>query len=169
MITVELSRDYALIKRIITDPDVYFWLRDDFDPRPEDYQASDSPLIQYFVIRNDGAPVGLFLFGCSNTICWDMTVCMLVDGYGLIDQAIGELLKLVLDRIQLQRVTSRTLKTNWIANVLNRKMGMTPMGVNTKCVQRNGKLEDHILWGISRPEMQKLKDNYERSNSCGIT
>ena len=75
----ELTKDYALVKAILTHPAIYGEMGDDDLPDPEKFVVNDHPLARYVLAWREphAGLVGVFCFYPQNRICWQGHVAML--------------------------------------------------------------------------------------------
>jgi hypothetical protein len=151
--TFERTTDYSLVRDILTHPAIWPGFRDDFSLPPEEFEPSQDPLIGYMLAKDGGEILGLFIFRAENNVCWwvDDAILPAARGGRAIRAAL-ELREWVWNNTTCQRLVGCIAESNRAALWFARKIGMVRFGVNERSIMRNGKLENRILLGISRPE-----------------
>ena len=155
MIRFELTEDTELIKSIVTHPRIWRDLIDDFDGEPEEYEAKIHPQVLYAIAKEEGVALALCIFSLHSTICWEVTIMALDAGRGRALDVAEAGKKWIFTKTPCLRLIGRVLKSNRLALKLNKAAGFKVYGVNKQCVMRNGKLEDVVLFGLSRSEYEE--------------
>lgn len=154
MIKFEPTVDAALITRIVTTPYVWRGLSDDFDGDPSAYEPKIHAQVLYALVKDGNSILGMVIFSMHSTICWEVTIMMLPEGRGRALETARAGLRWIFTKSRCLRLIGRVLKSNRLALKLNKAAGFKVYGVNPRCVMRNGKLEDFVLFGISKDEFQ---------------
>lgn len=154
MIKFEPTADAAEIKKIVTTPYIWSELSDDYDGDPADYQPKIHQQVLYVLVRDGDSIIGLLIFSMHSPICWEVTIAMLPEGKGRALETGKAGLRWIFTKSPCLRIIGRVLKSNRLALKLNKAVGFKVYGVNPKCIMRNGKLEDFVLFGISRYEFK---------------
>lgn len=153
MIEFERTADFDLIRRIITHPEVYRFLVDDFSPEPEDWQPLASDAVWYIVAREESEDLGIFILLPERPIYAKMHVCFLPKAWG--DRA-GFAAKGIIPWIwqstEFHRLVGEIPKYNERALRFAVLMGAKEIGVNQESFLKDGKLHDQVLFGLSRPK-----------------
>jgi RimJ/RimL family protein N-acetyltransferase len=148
----ERSKDWPLIKSIVTDPKIYPWVSDDFSPKREAWEPIQDPAVWYVVVRDSDSVLGLWMLVPDNSICWKIHTCILPSAWGQKARlAAKELGPWVWDATPAMRVNTDVPAYNRLAYKFALVAGLKQFGVNPKSVMKNGKLHDQIMLGISRP------------------
>ncbi len=153
-ISVGRTRDAALIKKIVCDPQTYPYISDDLSPAPEDYIP---PIVEdvywVFVCRDEKRPVGLFLFIPVNGITLDVhsIVVPWARGTKWSLYAGASVLAWVWTNTHAERVITSCPAFNKRAVTYAQALGLKEFGVNPKSYLKNGELHDIIMLGVSRP------------------
>jgi hypothetical protein len=82
VITVERTRDWELVKRIVTHPKIYPYVKDDFAPPPEKWEPIQHEHVVHLLCRDDHMVVGLFVLIPENAVCWEVHTNILPIAYG---------------------------------------------------------------------------------------
>lgn len=152
-ILFEPTTDTDIVKRIVTDPRVWRELSDDGDGDPADYEAKVHPQVVYVLAKDADKTLGLLIFSVHSRICWEVTIAVTSEGRGRALEIAKAGIPWVFSKGCL-RIIGRVLKTNRLALRLNKRAGFRVYGVNPGSVMKNGKLEDLVLFGISKADMQ---------------
>jgi hypothetical protein len=154
-ILIARTFDYALVKRIITDPKVYRSLGDDSKPAAEDFQPIESEQILYLAAHEDKIPLGLFMLIPRNSVHAETHFCMLPCVWGPRSIDIGKaFLAWIWTNTQFHRLTGNIQEPNRLALAYAKAIGCEPFALNRGSVRKNGKLINEVLVGISRPAEQ---------------
>ena len=68
-----------MVREILTKPDVYEHMGDDYLPAPDAFVVNRHPDAWYVIAWHAGGLVGLFSLFPQNHICWSVHACMLPD------------------------------------------------------------------------------------------
>ena len=162
MIYFERSKDYALIRGILTQPSIWRHISDDFSPEPDEYRPIESESIWYVMVWDGNELLGLWMFHPHNGICWEVHTALLPDAYG--DRAraaaIG-MTKWMWRNTPCRRIITHVPANNRLALRFAIEAGMEVYGTNPASFQKGGKLIDQICLGISRPPGLPLFDAEE--------
>jgi hypothetical protein len=150
VITFEFTRDFDLVKRIVTDPKVFPFICDDNSPKAEDYEPHKEML--YVHVRDEEQSLGIWAFFSHNSICWEIHTCLLPCAYGeRASKAARTLAEWIWTNTNWQRVITNVPESNRLALMFALKAGLTRFAVNPKSYLKDGKLLDQVMLGISRP------------------
>src|SRR5690348_5923576 len=82
-VTFERTRDYELVRQIITHRKLYPWVSYDFSPKPEDFQPVQSEVVWYILAKHsDGTLLGCWILAPQNAVCWEVHTCLLPVAWG---------------------------------------------------------------------------------------
>ena len=151
--TFERSRDWKLIKAVVTHPKVYDHVSDDFSPSQDDWQPIENDAMWYVLSKDGEEVLGLWAFHPINGICYEVHTCLLPSSWGeRAHTAVKELVPWVWENMPCKRVVTQVPKYNRIAFYFAKHAGLQEFGVNAKSFLKRGKLHDVIWLGISKPE-----------------
>ena len=151
VIQFELTQDAALIKRIITDPEVYPMVSDDGSPAPEDFQPVIAPNVLYVLVRIEGTIAGLWILLPSNSFCYEIHTVLLPWCRGRrAFEAAKQLGPWLWENTRIERVFTNVPEFNKEALLFARVSGMIQFGKNVKSFKKGGMLYDETLLGVSR-------------------
>lgn len=150
----ERTYDWALVKSIATFPKVWAGITDDFSPSAEDWEPEQDDRVWY-VLAKSGADsiLGMFIFYPENPICWRSHSCLLPESWG--EHALTayrEACAWLWENSSCLRIIGAVPETNPLALRIALRCGLEKWGVNPKAFQKDGKLVDVIMVGISKPE-----------------
>jgi RimJ/RimL family protein N-acetyltransferase len=149
-VTFERTHDLSFVASVYTLPNIWPWIGDDYAPDQETFQAHDDPRIVYLGCREEDAAVGLFTFLPQNTVCWEGHIILLprrkTRGHVILRGALDWMFK----NTTAQRIVGAVPAYNRLTVNLLQRAGMTQYGVNPRSFQKNGRLEDQVLFGLSK-------------------
>jgi len=153
--TFERTKDYGLVKIILTELDLYRHVTDDFAPSPEAFEANTHPSIWYVLVWEANKLLGMFCFLPQNDICWDAHVA-LFRGVKPDEtrQAGREVMAWLWANTPCRRLVASVPRSNRAAvryGLAPEGMNLLPFGVNEKSFLKHGKLWDQVLMGRSKP------------------
>ena len=149
--TFEESQDWPLIKSLVLHPALIGGLQDDF-AKVTDWEPIDHPSVHYRVVRDDGEVIGLFIVCCISPILWLVHQMFLPSAWGFKSKRAGrEFARWIWSNTNVERITGEIVESNTLALRYAQQAGFDVWGVNPRCVMKDGKLQDLIHVGISRP------------------
>lgn len=151
-ITVVRTWDYALIKKLATDPSIFPWISDDFHKDPENWEPIQTSLVRYLIASDVEGSFGFGIFIPDTWACWKGHLGFLPRSYG--EKAI-ESFRRMLDWMwtytSAERLVGEIAQENRRALNFVVRAGLTPYGINQKSFRRDGRLQDQVCVGISKP------------------
>jgi RimJ/RimL family protein N-acetyltransferase len=143
----ERTKDYWLVRKILTMRDVYEHMGDDYLPAPEAFMVNTHPDAWYVVARKSGL-VGLFSLFPSNRVCWQVHACMLPDADTREKwEAARELAPWLAQHTDCVRLVAEIPRSNKPAIHFAIRGGMRYVGTHRAAFQKYGKLQDLIILG----------------------
>lgn len=151
--TFERTADLDLMKRIITNPEVWPYVSDDSSGEPEDFQVPSGPRIWHMLVTDREALLGAFMFVPRSGICWEVHTLML-PGHGArrAAQAAQEMAQWIWKNTPCLRIITEVPTFNPLALMFAVRAGMKQFGRNERCIMKFGERYDEILLGLNRPE-----------------
>lgn len=147
----ELSRDFALVREIVTHPAIYEHSGDDFAPPRESWQPSRSAAIWYVLVRDGDDLLGLFAFNPLNAVCFNTHICLLPNAWGERAREAGrEVVRWMWEHSPAVRLIGIVPEYNRLALRLARACGFEQFGVNRRSHLKDGELHDEIFLGVSK-------------------
>jgi hypothetical protein len=151
-VNFEETRDWPLIKRIVTNPKIYPFVSDDFSPVPEQWEPIDSAAAHYVLVRNRDELLGLWAFYEHTPICWQVHTCLLPIAYGeRARRAAKEMAQWIWANTKCLRLITEVPERNRLALRFARAAGMTAYGFNPQSYLKGGTLSGVHLLGMSKP------------------
>lgn len=149
--TFERTTDLELVRWILTRPEIYPHIGDDYAPPVEQFTPNADPRIWWVVARSDGQPMGLFLFLPISQVCWEAHVSMLRWAWGpLAMRAVEGVIPWIFDHTTAQRLVASIAATNRLAIRYAERAGFTRFGVNGRSCMKGGVLIDQVCLGLSK-------------------
>lgn len=149
-ISIERSRDYALLMRIATEPTIYRLTSDDCSPLPQAWRIPEREDCIYLLARIDQQLLGFVAFYPVNGVSYEAHLCFL--SRGPVNQlAFAKMLGWIWGATKAQRLIGAVPSYNRLAIAFAEKAGFSAYGVNPKAWLKSGKLYSMICLGISRP------------------
>lgn len=150
--TFELSRDYRLIRQIITDVAVYPHVTDDDSPPPEEYQPPQHEAVSYVLARDGEDLLGCWIFIPQTRVLWEVHTCLLPIAYGERAYKAGKgVIQWLWENTECLRLISNVPSYNRLAAKYAERCGMVEYGINWASWLKDGKLHAQILYGVSKP------------------
>jgi RimJ/RimL family protein N-acetyltransferase len=142
------------IKRILAHPRVYKYLHDDYTDPCEQWEPINHPSVLYVSCRDEGgAVIGMYILNIHSRVCVEIHEGFLPEAWGAkARRAAIELREWIWRETQFQRVIGKIVASNHAAIEYAKSAGMEIFGVDKKSFMRDGKLQDQVYVGISRPE-----------------
>lgn len=145
------TKDFELVQRILTLPEIYPLIGDDYTPPVERFKLNEHPGIWYVIVRNaDFRKVGMFTLFPLNHICWECHVVMLPEARTR-DKwcAARQLVPWLKQHTECERLTAAVPSCNRKAIVYGMQgIGMRYVGRHPKAFRKWGELQDLVLLGI---------------------
>jgi len=149
--TFERTKDYELVRQIVTHPDIYPFVSDDYSPAPNDYKPFESDSIWYVLAKDGDELLGMWSFVPDNAICWQVHTCLLPTAGGKrAKRAAKEMAEWIWQNTTCLRLVTNVPDYNRQASIFARWAGMVEFGRNPKSYMKTGILHDQILLGISK-------------------
>jgi RimJ/RimL family protein N-acetyltransferase len=153
MLTFERSRDFAIIGEIMRHAKLYDACADDFSPTRERFVPREEEAIWYVLARNGERVLGLFALAPQNAICWEIHTRLLPESWGAAASAAARGVVLwIFANTPCVRLVTACPAYNRLAIRFAERAGMTCYGINLASWQKNGKLFNQVLLGISKYE-----------------
>ena len=151
--TFERTNDYCLVKQIITHPKIWPHVSDDFSPKVEVYEPIQHEAAWYVLVKDGQELLGLFALYPENRICWKVHTCLLPNSWGRRSkQAAREGVQWIFNNTECKRIITDVPEYNTLAYRFAEIGGMSQFGINHKSFQKDGKLHDVFMLGISKQE-----------------
>ena len=149
--TFEVTRDYALIKSVLTIPAIYAGMHDDFSGPPETWEMERHPAVSYIAVRDGGELLGITVTAAHSMICVEAHNALLPHvGWKRRLRAAKEFWSW-LAGCGCRRVIGKVPANNRYAIAFNKAAGMKIFGINEKAFMKDGGLQDEVWFGLSLP------------------
>ncbi|MGH9663953.1 MAG: hypothetical protein ACRD9L_05990 [Bryobacteraceae bacterium] len=157
MLRFERTWDYSLVREVVTHPKVWPWVTDDFSPAAGDYLPVEHPGVWYMLAWDDGELLGLWAFTPENGVCWEVHTCLLPGhGFRRARAAARGMRAWLWANTPCRRVVTKVPAYNRIAYKFAVDAGLEQFGLNPKSIQKNGRLHDQALLGVSKPDKEGI-------------
>jgi hypothetical protein len=152
-LTFERTRDYELVRRIITHPKVYRWMVSDGAVPADEYQTVEDEAIIYLLCKEGKELQGLFMVIPLTSVCVQVHVCLLPWARNAkAVECYREGLHWLWLNTKFVKVIGFTPAYNFAALRCAEKAGLERVGVITRSLQKFGKLQDQVVYAIGKPE-----------------
>lgn len=151
MFRFERTRDLALVRQVVTHPDVWPFISDDFSPPAADFQPTAHESLWYIAASDDKELLGIWLFEVRGA-CWEVHTCLLSSARGRRGLAAAKALaRWIWDETPCRVIVTHVPDDNPAAAWFARAAGMREFGRIPRSWLKRGVLHDQILLGICRP------------------
>ena len=155
MIRLERTLDYELIRSIMTHPQVYPHIADDFMPPPENFWPLESPALFRLLAYDGDELLGLFVTHQINGVLWEVDHCLLPNSWGRRARAAGKaFLAWLWENTAAQKVIGFTPASNRLAVRYALGLGLRELGRIPGATQRSFVLIDLVIVGKDRPKKE---------------
>lgn len=153
MISLERTRDYELVRQIMTHPAIFRHISDDGSPRREEYRPWEGEAAWYLLVKDNEEVLGLFMVHPHNSVTWEVHTCLLPSAWGeRAKEAAHKSLQFIWKEMPCQRLITNVPRFNRLALRFAQQAGLKVFGVNHKSFLKHGQLHDQIMLGISKEE-----------------
>ena len=156
----ERTRDFALIKRIVTTPRIWKDVVDDYSPSPRRYQPSESEDIWSILIRDQGEIVGLFVFEMRSATVYEIHGFVLPEQWlkGKATAAAAGSIEYMFTHSPCRRVVAHVPIFEHRTRLrFPPQYGMTAFGIDRQSFSKGGKLYDRMCFGISKAQDKTMQ------------
>ena len=152
MITVERTRDYELIRRVMTNPRIYPSITDDFSASATDFQPVCDDRLIYLAAKDGQTFLGIMLFAPENGIELRVHHFFLPIAWGKPAlEAVRVGIEWIWANTRYKRLFGKTPAFNRLALRFAKRVRFQVCGIDIASIQKDGRLWDQILFGMSRP------------------
>lgn len=143
--TFERTRDYELVRAIVTHPQVYRpELLSDQAPRPEEWRAS--PELFYLLVREAGEALGVFVFAPETPERWDGHIAMRPAAWGRSTRFCRGMVRWLAEHTACRELVARVPAYNRACLALMRRLDWTAAGIEPASIRRGGVLFDQFVF-----------------------
>jgi len=151
-ITIERTRDAALIRSIVLDPSIFPWVHDDYTADPARWQPTLGAHAYNLMARDRRGYFGLGMFIARSHTCFEAHMGFLPRSYGAQAlTAFKQMLAWMWTNTTAARLVGEIDVDNRRAICFAERAGFQRYGFNEKSCRRGGTLRDQLCLGISRP------------------
>lgn len=149
----EQTEDVAVIKSVLAHPACYRFLHDDFAPAREEWEPIIHPMVKYFACLKNGAVIGMFIGSLHSAVEVEIHTSFLPTAWGRdVRKAAIEFREWIWATFpSIQRIIGKVLPSNKASMRYAEAMGFKAFGIDHKSFMFDGKLQDQIYFGMSRP------------------
>ena len=153
MFDLARTTDTELIKRAVTHPKVWARLEYDFSPSAEEFDPPLDEHIWYISVFCRGEFLGIFALIERSPVLWEIHAALLPIAWGKPSRQIfPELLDWIWEHTTCHRLIADIPDFNRSALKYAEDVGMVRWGINEAAYQKDNKLYNIVMFGISRPE-----------------
>ena len=156
LVTIERTTNMPLIRKILTDERVFGKMADDFAPPREQYEPLEHPEMIYLAVNGKQ---GIFALIPHSRIMYEIHTCLHPELWGAQAlEAAASLLAWVWANTICERLITSVPQHNRTALRFAQKAGLEIYGTNPRAFMKNGRLENIVMLGISRPIQERACD-----------
>lgn len=149
MITAQPTEDLTLVRSVITHPQIWDHVSDDYSGQPESFVPAAQAL--YLAMYDDSELLGVFLVHPHNTVCWEVHTCLLPNAWGPRARVAAQsAIAWMWQHTAARRLITNVPVTNRLALRFARQSGFTEFGRNPDSFQKDQILHEQVLLGISK-------------------
>ncbi len=153
MLHFSTTRDMEMVRTIMTHPKIWPYISDDGSPSVETFQPVDSEYVCYLLCFDSDEILGLWMFVQTNAVLLEVHTCLLPKhGFARSREAAKKAAEWIWENTTCQRIWTQVPKNNRIALNFAKAAGMEECGIQPQCFLKDGKLQDLIHLGVSRPK-----------------
>lgn len=146
MITIEPTRNYELIKQILTTPILFEEIKDDGGCNPEDFIPNPSYL--YLLAKKEDEILGIIFLHDINSVCAQGHVNILPQFWGKrYDEAVIKSLEWLKNNTHVKKVIASIPEDCLQVREAAKRWGFIQEGFSPKSVKRRGRLQGQYLLG----------------------
>src|ERR1017187_4579972 len=152
-ITFERTEDAKLVKHILTLPDIWPHVGDDFAGTREEFVPNMDARIWYVLVFDGNRLVGMACFVPRSEIRWEVHLSLFRVHRPKGDDILRGAFAWLFEHTSAQRIIAEIPACNRLAVKLAERT-MSPMGTDEKAFMKRGILQDSKLFGIGKSERQ---------------
>ena len=156
-ISFERTSDRDLIAQIMTHPQVYAGVADDYFPAPENFYPAENAAVYYLLARDGAELLGLVITHAVNAILWEVHHALLPEAWGAPAHAVARAFEEWLwTNTAAETAIGFTPADHALALRYARRHGMAEVGRIPRAIQRGGELRELVVFAKSRPAQTNL-------------
>jgi RimJ/RimL family protein N-acetyltransferase len=153
LISLEPSRDFVLIRSILTDPRIYGHVACDSCPSPRDFHIQEDTPHLFVLLRVGGKPQGVWMFEKRGTE-YEVHTALKREAYGgVAHEGALRMAEWLWNNTDCERLTTRVPVQNRLALAFAKAAGMKEYGISEKSFLKNRIMHDQVLLALDRPEV----------------
>ena len=147
---IEYSTDYALIKAILSHPENWYYVSDDFCESIEQFEPRQGNGFHYYLVIEDEKPVGCLMLVQVSTVALELHAALTPNFKGDKSQSVLDGLLPVIRADLPAAKRLRVFIPAWNKRALSAaiKSGLEFMGIEKEGSAKDGALHDLILFGV---------------------
>ncbi len=154
-ITLERTRDYGLIRELVTHPEIYPCVTDDFSPSADDWTPPQNERVWWLLAREGDELLGFFMLLEESPILFHVHCAFLPGARGArARKAALAGLEWLWQNTKCLRLVASIPGWNKPAVFFARYLGMEIFGVNRSAYVKDGKIWNQIMFGTTRPKRE---------------
>lgn len=150
---ISIVNDHSYIREVITHPDVWPWVSDDFSVSPDDFHPIEENV--YLKVHDNGDK-GLFLISHVNSICCEIHTALLPSSRGMALFYAKDVLLWIGENTPYRKIITFVPENNIKAKSLALKSGFEVEGFINNSWAKNGKLLGQYIMGVFLCQPQQL-------------
>lgn len=154
MLRFERTRDFELVRQIMTSPQNWAAGADDYAGAPEDFRPREDEGIVYALAFDGAELLGLFVLAAHSAVEYEIHTRLLPNGYGArATAAIRGVCAWFFETMSCKRIVGAVPETNRLAIRYASAAGFEQYGFNRASYAKGGQLIGQVLFGISKGEL----------------
>ncbi len=151
-LTIDRFRSADDLLRIMRHPDVWPWITDDGLRDPNALRIPDAMLSDMiYAVCVDSEPVGFAMFEPRSTALCEFHGALLPEWRGAVGMRLGRMaIRRFWQDFGVDKLVALCPQGNRAGQRMNAALGFAREGLMTRAYRRDGRLEDLIVFGMSR-------------------
>lgn len=148
----------ATVKRIVTDPTIFMAQCDDFAPEPDKYEPAADAAIYVLVKDERGIALGVWTLVPRTRIKYEVHTSLLpsLRGFRALDAA-ARMSEWIWQNTPCEFLCTEVPTSNLAALWFAKAARMVQYGIEPRSYRKGGILQDVVLLGMNRPEVEKFQ------------
>ncbi len=149
MLRFERTRDYELVRSIVTHPRIWPWHADDSSPRPAEFEPPREAF--YLAVRDGDELLGLIALVDYDRQSWEAHSCLLPHSWGERARRVyAEGIAWIWRNTPKTRIIGPIRADNRLSLRIAERSGMKPVGIRRGATRKQGKYHDSIVMEIRK-------------------
>jgi len=147
------SRDYSLVRALLTDPSIFPHICDDFTKDASSYEPPRDENVVYLLALDDDGPLGLGIFHPRNRVCFEGHFGFIPRAYGSVAlDCFRRMLAWMWQNTTARKVVGEIERSNRLAIRFAARAGFRAYAINQRSKLIAGVLRDQVCMEIFKPE-----------------